>query len=101
MIENIKSPEDLLAEHKEAALDKCDADCKAHIYSAISPQTQANVSLGIIEQSLSEVIKQEISGALAENTGLISDIELLQSIDDIDAYMAQISRVELTGGRPV
>ena len=101
MIENIKSPEDLLAEHKEAALDKCDADCKAHIYDKISPETQSNIALGFIDQQTSEVIKQEISGALSENTGLISDIELLQSIDDIDAYMAQISRVELTGGRPV
>ena len=87
------------AQVKESAQNTLDSDCSTHIYASISAETQMNISNGLIEQSIAEICKQEISGALIENKGYIDDIELLNTNAEIDAYMANISRIPLTGGR--
>ena len=88
-----------LAEVKEQNQNKCDSDTSANIYASISAETQMNTANGLLEQSVAEIIKSEISTALSENTGFIADIEILTSNAQIDAYMAQIERTPMTGGR--
>ena len=99
MIENIKAPEDLLLEAKEAALSHCDTDCSAHIHGSISAERQMNAAIGLLSKDKASIIKQEILSALAENSGFIADIKALTSIDDIKTYMGDIARADLTGAR--
>jgi len=86
-------------EFKEQQLDSVDAQCKQHIHSYWSAEAQANVSLGLYEQTICELCKAEISSALAENKVYIDHIETLTTIAEIEAYVATITRSELTGGR--
>ena len=86
-------------EFKEQQLDSVDAQCKQHIHSYWSAEAQANVSLGLYEQTICELCKAEISSALAENKVYIDHIETLTTIAEIEAYVATITRATLTGGR--
>jgi len=98
-IENIKSPADLLNEARENALNTCDTGCSTNIYEGWSKEAQQNISMGLYDQVTCEAGKSEISGALEENLGFIADIEALTSIEDINAYMAQLTHTPLSGGR--
>ena len=84
---------------RELAQSSVDAECSSHILAAWSSNAQRNVSLGLYEQDVCELCKSEVSLALAENKGYIDDIEALNTIQEVDDYVALIQREILLGGR--
>jgi len=88
-----------LGQVKEINQNSVDAECKAHIYAAWSIESQYNMNAGLYTQEISEIGKSEISSALAENKVFIDHIETLATAQEIDDYVATITRETLTGGR--
>ena len=88
-----------LAEVKELNQNRVDGDCTGHILAAWSSNAQRNVSLGLYEEDICSLCKAEVSLALAENKGYIDDIEALNTIQEVDDYVALIQREILLGGR--
>ena len=88
-----------IATVKEQALNQVDADCSAYILSYWSLHAQTNVSNGLYSQDICELCKTEISAVLAENKGYIDDIELLNTIQEIEDFVATITRIPITGAQ--
>ena len=100
-IENIKTEAEIITEHMVSSIAKVKADPKSHIYSAISAESQQNASLGLIPQEQSDCIKAQITLAMTENDTFKSELSVLTTNAEIDAYMANIVRTALDECRPV
>lgn len=88
-----------LEQVKESQQTVVDISCREYIYSYWSKEAQSNAALGLLEESEATLCKQEIGDVLAENVGFIEDIEALTSIAEIDTYVANITRMTITGGQ--
>jgi len=54
--------------------------------------------MGLYEHTIAELCKTEISTVLAENKTYIDHIATLTTIQEIEDYVATITRTSITGG---
>jgi len=90
-----------LTEAHNNAIAQCDNDCKEYIYAYWSQESQSNVALGLYEQSVSELCKEEVSLVLADNVIHVENIQNMSTVENVEHYMSMLVRVAITGGRPV
>ena len=89
----------LLATNIENAQNSVDSSCRAFIYASWSAESQSNVAIGLYEQAIADLCKNEIGSALSENVGFVADIGGLSTKEAIDAYVAAIVRTPISGGQ--
>ena len=84
-----------LATVTEEAQDRTDNSCKSFIYDAWSAERQANVAMGLYEENICALCKDEIGSTLSDNVGFVDDIALLLTVLEIEAYEANMTRTAI------
>jgi len=90
--------DDLLATNVETAQNQFDVDCRAYILGYWSAPAQSNVSMGLYEQHICELCKEEISTVLTDNTQHIDALSSLTTQEELTSYMNGIVRPVIFGG---